>query len=243
MKQIFVSAMMFCGCNISSANSIKYVSVNNQESKVRPEIININSNEPLFYSYSIKISKCSRNCNNNNDPYSKMCVPDVIKNINVKIFNLISRTNERRYIKWHETCIFKCRLDASVCNNKLCWNNDKCRCQCKELIVKGICDKEFIWYLSNCECECNKLCDVGEYLNYANYKCRKRLVDKLVEECSENIDENKFIVVTFNDSENVCESCERCFCTIHIVLLVTLFIISISISHTKINPSTETVTN
>ena len=92
--------------------------MNNQECKVRPEIINVNSDEPLFYSFSIKTIKCSGSCDNINDPYPKMCVPDVIKNLNVKVFNLMSRTIEARHIKWLETCKYKCRLDASVCNNK-----------------------------------------------------------------------------------------------------------------------------
>ena len=110
------------------------------------------------------------------------------------MFNLISRTNEIRHIEWHETCKCKCRSDASVCNNKQCWNDDKCRCECKELIDKGVCDKGFIWNPSNCECECDKSCDVGEYLDYENCKCRKKLVDKMIkrscaEECTENIDE------------------------------------------------------
>ena len=60
------------------------------------------------------------------------------------------------------------KLDASVCNNKQRWNEDKCRCECKELIDKGICDKGFNWNPSNCECECNKSYDVGEYLDYKN---------------------------------------------------------------------------
>ena len=98
VKQMFVPAMFF-GCNISDKNSLKCVSVNNQECQVRPEIININSNEPLLYPCSIKIHKCSGSCNNINDPYSKMCVPDVVKNINVKVFDLISRTNETRHLK------------------------------------------------------------------------------------------------------------------------------------------------
>ena len=76
----------------------------NQECKVRPEIINVNSNEPIFYPFSIKTSKCSGSCNNINDPYAKIFVPNVIKDLNVKVFNLISRTNERRQIKWYETC-------------------------------------------------------------------------------------------------------------------------------------------
>ena len=56
-----------------------------------------------------------------------------------------------------------------------------------------MCDKGFISNLSNCGCECDKSCDIGEYLDYENCKCRKRLIDKLIEECSENIDENKII--------------------------------------------------
>ena len=62
-----------------------------------------------------------------------------------------------------------------------------------ELIDNGICDNGFIWNSSNCECECDKLCDVGEYLDYKNCKCRKGLIDKLVEECSENIDGNEMV--------------------------------------------------
>ena len=67
--------------------------------KVRAEIININSNKPVFYPFSIKTSKCSGSCNNINDPYAKICVPDVIKDLNVKVFNLMSGTNETRQIK------------------------------------------------------------------------------------------------------------------------------------------------
>ena len=59
-----------------------------------------------------------------------MCVPAVIKNINVRVFNLMSRTNETRHLKWHATCKYKCRLDASVYNKKQRWNEDKCRCEC-----------------------------------------------------------------------------------------------------------------
>ena len=67
--------------------------MNNQGCKIRPEIINLNTNEPLFYLYSIKINKCKDSCNKINDPYPKICVPNNIKNANVKVINL--RTNER----------------------------------------------------------------------------------------------------------------------------------------------------
>ena len=112
----------------------------NQECKVRPEIININSDNPMFYPFSIKTSKCSGSCNNINDSYARICVPDIVKNLNVKVFNLMSRTNETRFIEWHEACKCECRLDAIVCNKQR-WNKDKCRIECKELIDKGVCDK------------------------------------------------------------------------------------------------------
>ena len=136
--------MMFIDCNVLNVKPLKCVSINNQKCKIRPEIININSNEPSLYPYRIKINKYSGSCNNINDPYAKLGVPDVVKSIKVKVFNLMSRTNETRRLEWHETCKCKCRLDASVCNNKQRWNNDNCRRECKELIDKGRCDKGFI---------------------------------------------------------------------------------------------------
>ena len=85
-----------------------------------------------------------------------MCVPDVVKNLNVKVFNLMSRTNETRHIEWHGMCKCKCRLDASFYNNEQLWNDDKCRCECKELIDKGVCNKGYIWNPSRCKSECGK---------------------------------------------------------------------------------------
>ena len=109
---------MFFGYNSSSVNSLECVSLNNQKCKVRPEIVNVNSNKHVLFPFSIKRSKCSGSCYNINDPYAKLCVPDVAENLNVKVFNLMSRANETRHVKWHETCKCKCRLDASVYNNK-----------------------------------------------------------------------------------------------------------------------------
>ena len=177
----FVKKVFFLGLTILSnftnitslrATSLNCISMKNQECKRRPEVININSNNPIFYPFSIKINKCSGNCNNIN-PYAKICVPNVIKDLNVKVFNVMSRTNETRFIKWHEKSKCKGRLKAIVCNKQR-WNKNKCRCECKELIDKGICDKGFIWNPSNCECECDKNCGFGEYLVYENWKCRKK---------------------------------------------------------------------
>ena len=87
---------------LTSVNWLSCISMNNQECKVRPQIVNVNSDEPMFLPFSIKTSKCNVSCNSINDPYANICVPDVIKNLNVKVFNLMSRTNETRHIKWHE---------------------------------------------------------------------------------------------------------------------------------------------
>ena len=118
VKRVFVSAMMFFGCNLSSINPLECISMSNQECKVRPETVNVDSDEPVFCPFSIKISKCSNSCNNIDDLYVKLCVPGVVKNMNIKVFNLMSKTNETGDVKWHETCKCKCRLVASVCNSK-----------------------------------------------------------------------------------------------------------------------------
>ena len=120
------------------------------------------------------------------------------------------------------------------------------------MIDKGRCDKGFIWNPSNCKCECGKSSDVGEYLDYINCKCRKRLIDKLVEQCSENIDENKMIYnKTLNDYGKIYNSC-----TLYIILLVIAFSIIIGIgsvyiyfywylkiSNTGVNNSVNTSVN
>ena len=82
------------------------------------------------------IPKCKSSCNTIDNPYAKLCVPDITKNIDIKVFNLISRTNEKRHIEWHKTCKCKCKLDANVCSNKQRCNEDKYRWECKELIEK-----------------------------------------------------------------------------------------------------------
>ena len=89
--------------SLSDVNSLECVSTNNQKFKIRTKIIILNTNEPIFYPYSIKINRCKGSCNTINNPYAKICVPNNIKNINVKVINLLSRTNETRHIKWHKT--------------------------------------------------------------------------------------------------------------------------------------------
>ena len=108
VKQIAISAMMLFN-SLLSVNSLESISMKNQECKVRSDIVDVSSNDPIFYPFSIKTNICSVNCNNINDPYSRICVPDTVKNLTVKVFNLMTLTNETRVIKWHETCKCICR--------------------------------------------------------------------------------------------------------------------------------------
>ena len=173
VKKVFFTGLIILS-NFTNAIPLSCISMNNKVCKTRIQVINVNSNNPIFYPFSITTSKCSGNCNNISNPYPKICVPDVRKDLNVRVFNLMSRTNETRFIEWHETCKCKCRLDTIVCNNKQRWNKNKCRCECNESIDKGVCDKGFVLNPSNYECECDKACDIGEYLDYENCKCRKK---------------------------------------------------------------------
>ena len=171
IKKIFYVRSLFIS-NIVMTTTV-CISMKNEECKVRPEIISINSNNPIFYPFCIKINRCNGNCNNINDPYARICVPDVVKNLNVKVFNLMSKTNETKSIEWHESCKCICRLNAIVCDNKQRWNKNKCRCECRESIDKETYNKGFTWNPSNCECVCDESCNIGEYLHYTTCKCKK----------------------------------------------------------------------
>ena len=78
-KAFFAGSTILSIVNLLSATLLKCVSMTNQECKVRPQIVNVNSDEPVFYPFSIKTSKCSGSCNSINDPYAKICVSDVVK--------------------------------------------------------------------------------------------------------------------------------------------------------------------
>ena len=97
VKKVFFvgSTILSSFTNANSLNSVSLscISMNNQECKTKPQLINVNEYEPVYFPFSIKTSKCSGSCNNVKYPYAKICVPDILKNLNVKVFNLMSRTN------------------------------------------------------------------------------------------------------------------------------------------------------
>ena len=98
----FVKNMFFVRLTIlssfTSVNSLGCISMSYQGCKTRSQVVNVNGDEPVFFPFSIKTSKCSGSCSNINHPFANICIPDVVKNLNIKAFNLMSRTNEALYI-------------------------------------------------------------------------------------------------------------------------------------------------
>ena len=124
LEKLFTTVVTFFNLFLNT-NSLECMPMINQECRARPKMIDTNANEPVFYPYSIKVNKCSGSCNNINNPYAKLCIPDFVKKINVKVFHLISRINETKKILWHETCKCVYRLSDAICNSKKIWNNGK----------------------------------------------------------------------------------------------------------------------
>ena len=121
---------------------------------------------------------------------AKMCVPNIIKRTNMKVYNFLMRLNETRNVLWHESCKWVCRLNSSVCNSKQIWNSDTCRCDCNEDFAGIIsCDKGFTWNPSTWECHCDTWCKPGQYLDHKNCICKNKLIGRVNEECTGIINE------------------------------------------------------
>ena len=100
---------------VLTANSLKCISLKNQECKVREVAV---KSEHMTFPYDIKVNRCIGHCNNIINPYAKVCIPDIIKNVTVKIFYLMTLKNKTKQVIFHESCKCICRLDPIVFNNK-----------------------------------------------------------------------------------------------------------------------------
>ena len=100
--------------------TLECVSVINQKCMPRPKILDVNEGvgEALFYPYNVLVNKCSGSCNTLDNPMVKLCVPDIIKRINMKVCNFLMWLNETHNVLWHKSCKCVCKLNSSVCNNK-----------------------------------------------------------------------------------------------------------------------------
>ena len=109
------------------------------------------------------------------------------------------------------------------------------------MIDRGVCDKGYAWNPSNCECKCDKSCNVGEYLDHENCKCRKRLADKLVEECAENIDEAKLTEIALFEHVNECVCSYTVFIVMGVIALTICIRIGAYFIYKYINRNKENV--
>ena len=198
MKAISLLISLF---NIIKIKALEYVSVVNQKCMARPKILNVNEGigEALFYPYNVLVNKCSGSCNTFDNPMAKLCVLNVIKRVNIQVYNFLMRLNETRNVLWHESCKCVCKLNSSVCNSKQIWNSDTCRCDCNEDFAGIIsCTKGYTWNPSTCKCQCNMWCKPGQYLDHKNCICKNKLIGWLVEECTSIINESMI-----NNKDNV----------------------------------------
>ena len=109
------------------------------------------------------------------------------------------------------------------------------------MIDKHVCDKGYAWNPSNCECKWDKSCDVSEYLDYENCKCRKRLVDKFVEECNENIDEAKLTSIALFEHRNECVCCYTVFIVLAVIALTVSIGVRAYLTYKYINRNKENI--
>ena len=192
--------------SIIKTKALECMSVVNQKCILRPEILDVNEGigEALFYTYNVLVNKCSGSCNTLDDPMSRICVPNIIKNVNVKAYKFLMRLNETRNVLWHESCKCVCLLNSSVCNNKQIWNSDTCRCDCNEDFAGKInCTKGYIWNPSTCACECDMWCKPGQYLNHKNCVCKNKLVGRIIAECTSVINKTMMNNVDNEDNNNI----------------------------------------
>ena len=145
------------------------------------------------------VNKCSRSCKTLDNPMAKLCVPNIIKRINMKVYKFLMRLNETLNVLWHGSCKCVCKLNSSVCNNKQIWNSDTCRCDCNEDFAGIISpDKGYTWNPSTCECQCDICCKPGQYLDHKNCVCKNKLIGRVIEECTGVINETMI-----NNKDNI----------------------------------------
>ena len=175
---------------VLKVRALECVSVVDQKYMPRPKILDVNQSvgEALFYPYNVLVNKCSGSCNTFDNPIAKLCVPNVIKRVNMQVYNFLMMLNETRNVLWDESCKCICNLNSSICNNKHIWNSDTCRCNCNEDFAGIInCTKGYTWNPSTCECD--TWCKPGQYLDYKNCVCKNKLIGRVIEECTSIINE------------------------------------------------------
>ena len=155
--------------------------------------------KPYFIRIMCLVNKCSGSCDTINNRMAKLCIPGIIKRINMQVYNFLMRLHETRSVLLHESCKCVCKLNSSVYNNKQIWNSNTYRCDCNEDFASIInCTKGCIWNPSTCECQCDIWCKPGKYLDHKNCICKNKLIGRVTEECTSIINETMI-----NNKDNI----------------------------------------
>ena len=199
--------------SILKVRALECVSVVNQKCMPRPRILDVNEGvgEALLYPYNVLVNKYSGNmlvirCNTLDNPMAKLCVPNYIKRIYMKVYNFLMMLNETRNVLWHESCKCVCKLNSSVYNKQI-WNSDTCRCDCNEDFTGIInCTKGYTWNPSTCECQFDTWCKPGQYLDHRNCICKNKLIGRVIEGSTSIINETMINNKDNTDNNNTIQN-------------------------------------
>ena len=180
-------------CLLYWSLTLASVSVNNQQCMVEQRLINLNLDEIHYYSFIISMNKCDGTCNTAEDPFGRICVLYKMKDVNMKVFNMIKGINTSKTHAKLISCECRCNFDGIKWNSRQEWNNHKCQRECRKTINNLACEKDYAWNPSTCAYECGKGCGIGKYLKY--HKCMKLLVEDLAVTCDEIVNTPESAVI------------------------------------------------
>ena len=147
-KQVFIVLLSF-----SNSLATKCVPLNNEPCMIRPFLVDLNLVELKYYPTMINLDKCSGSCNSADDLSIKICVSSKTKDVNVKVFNMITSKTEAKTMLKHISCDCKCKFNSTTCYSNKKWNNETCKCECKSYCT---CKKDYSWNPSPCIFENDK---------------------------------------------------------------------------------------
>ena len=144
-----------------------------------------------------------------------VCVPNKTEDLNLSVFNIITRINESKTLTKHISCECKCKFDGRNCNSDQWWNNDKCRCECKK---RHVCEKDYVWNPATCNCENGKY--LASIMDDSAITC-----DKIIESYQE---ETTTISNNFNEKKATCKT-QNFYILLAFLLITIALLIAVSI--------------
>ena len=186
---------------------------------IQPTVIYLHPNEysqELHYLFVVKLGRCVGISNNFNDLSDKVCFPNKTEDLNLSVFNMITRINESKVLAKHLSCKSKCKFDGRKCSSEQLWSNENCRCECKK---RHACEKDYI--LNPVACSCKN----GKHLE-SILEDSAITWDKIIESYDE---ETEAIPINFNETKVACKTQ-----SFYNLLAILIIIIALSLVFTVI---------